>query len=217
MPLTPTSPWLCEAIDRGKRDPSGRATSGTVSFGQGQCVSQGVPGSSPNRGALVALAVIWRNRLIHSLADNEVPDGLREQLLRSVDDIRNDYRGLDVERTILAAARGDAPTLKEATSVIAACHAFVAGIDAALLSELSVERYAKDVIVEHLSQAGRRNAREQLALLWGKDIDRHRRSIGQVLQSSASVALPDQAVDEWIGSLIEMPFAEALSSLLLTP
>lgn len=189
--------------------------------GAGQSIAKKVdvvrsiyPDTAETAGALVALAVVWRNRLVHSLAENELPAQLRTQLEKAAGHIERDYRGLDIERTMCAASRSDAPTLKETASINAACHSFVSGIDGRLLAELPLERYATEVLSEHFGQSRRRSAREQVAVLWSKDASRRKRSIGQILQCDGAAVITAPELDKWITELAELTFGEAVAKLL---
>lgn len=183
-------------------------------FAKVAALRKAYPGETGSAGALVALTVIWRNHLVHALADNEIPPELRLQLLADEDKIKEEYRGLDVTRAFSGAEVGRTPTLKEAASAVAACHAFVAAVDAALLSEVSLDRYLTDVLRDHFHRPSPSGISEdRLATLWGKELSRRERSIHQVLQNEAGVAFPDSDVESWASKLARATLTDVRAQL----
>jgi len=183
-------------------------------FAKVAALRKAYPGETGSAGALVALTVVWRNHLVHALADNDIPPELRLQLLGAKDEIEKQYRGLDVARALSGAGFGRTPTLKEAASAVAACHAFVAAVDAALLSDVSLARYLTDVLRDHFHQPSPSGlSGDRLATLWGKELSRRERSIHQILQNEAGVAFPDSDIEAWASTLARASLTEARAQL----
>jgi hypothetical protein len=178
-------------------------------------VSEHYPALPAAEVALVRMVVIRRNALVHTMSEDEVEDDLLESLRSSAADIRERYRGLDIERTIVRTRNRALPSLKEVAGAISACQRYIEALDSALLRDVVWERYLSDVIVEHAKKnTDRHGARRRLAELWGREPERRRRSIVQILQSEASVQ-PDSGAetDKWIESLSNSSFSEAASRL----
>ena len=101
--------------------------------------------------ALVALSIQWRNNLVHFAAKNKL-DPEYDSFLRENKDLYagDEFRHLDIEKALQSFGPDDEhPSFKEVTSMIHAIHKFVEHVDRALLSELDVERYKKDLLEKH--------------------------------------------------------------------
>ncbi|MHB9144320.1 MAG: hypothetical protein ACYC5Y_03170 [Symbiobacteriia bacterium] len=195
-------------------------------YAAGQLVSKklaalrgGLPNTARVEGALVELGIVWRNRLVHSLADNEVRLELERELEAAGAEIAAEHRGLDVSRMIASVKKSAAPTFKETATVIAACHRFVQAVDQTLLATVNQDRYFREVLQEHFAGSGSAvEARKGLALLWRKTRDRRKNSIVQILQNDAALIVgPQGQVDPeaaiWIESLCDKSYAEAKAFL----
>lgn len=87
--------------------------------------------------ALLKLAIDWRNRRVHSLAEEILERSSEEELLRCGESLRTEHSGLDVEALLKHYKTGESPSFKEAASVIRLTHNAVAHFDAQLLLKLS--------------------------------------------------------------------------------
>ena len=125
---------------------------------------------------LVRVAVIWRNRLVHSQATNPISRELRDELLACRQEIASDYQGLDVARLLDSAGRSHAPTFKEVTSLVRAAHKFVEQVDGQLLGRSDLDIYVKNILSHYISVA----PSERTSNVWGKDPSRRLASLVQI-------------------------------------
>lgn len=137
-------------------------------------VMSSLQGLTPVLCALVEVLIVWRNRAVHSLADNEVSESAWNTLRSNEEWIRSEFRGMELDRLFGDFERGSAPSFKEIASFIRAVQSLVQEMDAALLSQLDPEQYLKDLILNLLrkttadeppKKAMLRNAQS----IWGRD------------------------------------------------
>ncbi|WP_328529762.1 hypothetical protein OG984_00715 [Nocardioides sp. NBC_00368] len=132
---------------------------------------------------LVHIAIVWRNRVVHEGASNQVPQATRNRLSKSAEEIHKDYQGLDVERTVESLKRSTdrkVPSFKETTALVRAAQRFVENVDAAVLDTISPGRYLIDVLRGYVEQ----DVATRLSNVWGKGPDRTLASVLQVAQSA---------------------------------
>jgi hypothetical protein len=133
--------------------------------------------------SLVELAIAWRNRLIHYMAENEIAATSRAHLNECARDVSNDYRGLVVHELLESFDRKQRPRFKEIASMIAATHRFVRAADIKLLTMLDLEAYIDESLAIHVKRLDRRDTRTRIDAIWSKDRDRRRRSLAQIFQN----------------------------------
>ena len=104
----------------------------------------------PHHKAILSIAIEWRNQRVHSLSS----DPIEKKTLRVVRDnaefFKSGYSGLDVADFISNFKSREAPTFKEAASVIRLTHEAVAHYDAELLRNLPIERYLREALLKFL-------------------------------------------------------------------
>lgn len=126
--------------------------------------------------ALVEVLIVWRNRAVHSLADNKLSEDTWEILASNEGWIRDEFRGMELERLFGDFERGGAPTFKEIASFIRAAQSLVQEMDAALLRHLNPEKYLKEFILYYLkkSDSDKKTIIRNAQSIWGRDVsDRH--------------------------------------------
>ena len=102
--------------------------------------------------ALVALAIQWRNNIVHFGANNVLDKEYKLILTQYKDFYMNEFRHLDVEKMLKSFESNDNdPSFKEVTSMINAIHKFVELLDAFLLKNLNIERFKDDILEKHCS------------------------------------------------------------------
>lgn len=102
--------------------------------------------------ALVALAIQWRNNIVHFGANNELDKEYKLILTKNKDFYMNEFRHLDVVEMLKSFESKDKnPSFKEVTSMINAIHKFVELLDAFLLDSLDIERFKNDILDKHCS------------------------------------------------------------------
>lgn len=137
-------------------------------------VMSSLPGLTPVLCALAEVLIVWRNRAVHSIADNEVSDSAWDTLRSNEEWIRNEFRGMELDRLFGDFERGGAPSFKEIASFIRAVQSLVQEMDAALLSQLDPEQYLRDFIQNLLRKTKTDESPKKAMLrnaqsIWGRD------------------------------------------------
>lgn len=129
--------------------------------------------------ALAEVLIVWRNRVVHSLADNEVSETCWNTLRSNEEWIKSEFHGMELGRLLKDFDRGEAPTFKEIASFIRSIQSLVQEMDAALLSALDPEPYLKSFIFSLLKRAKPGESVQKAVIrnaqsVWGRDeTDRH--------------------------------------------
>jgi hypothetical protein len=76
----------------------------------------------PVISALMFLGIAWRNRRVHSLAENKITKEQRTILISNEEEISRQYKGLKVKLLIDHLEDGSNPTFKEAAGLINVTH-----------------------------------------------------------------------------------------------
>jgi hypothetical protein len=114
---------------------------------------------------LLQLAIVWRNRLVHSNPTVKL-DGTTAGRLRARAEEIGESHGLDIESTI-AKVRGTglkSPTFKEVTSLVSAIQRYVQSLDHTLVALADTDRYLEDLI----RSAGEADPRRFATNMWTK-------------------------------------------------
>jgi len=121
--------------------------------------------------ALMRLAIAWRNKRVHSLAENEIGAEDRGQLLESAEELSSSFRSLSVQEALERFDSGTSPHFKDAASIIALAHRLIEHFDRELLARLDIEEYVRISLRSELSRSTKRTEDEQLKFtsqrLWG--------------------------------------------------
>lgn len=170
---------------------------------------------------LLRLAIDWRNRRVHSLADETLTSDELKELLMYSDELAEDHRGLDVKELIARYRANEAPSFKDAASVIRLTQTAVEHFDAQLLAGLQIEQYLRGLIVRALDPA--RTSRSKDALrnaclkTWADPEKRTKKSIrilGMVGVHVSDKIEGRQVPDELVEKISAMTPAEAFEYLL---
>jgi hypothetical protein len=108
------------------------------------------------------LAVDWRNRRVHSLANETLTSDELKELLQYSEELAEDHRGLDVKALMVRYRANEAPSFKDAASVIKLAQIAVKNFDSQLLSGLEIESYLRGLIVRALDLPSESNGRAAL-------------------------------------------------------
>ena len=127
---------------------------------------------------LVRAAYVWRNRVTHIGARNELNGKVAAALERDAVEIRALYQGLDVFQVIKRIDGNEPPRLKEATAIVRAAGNLVRELDERIVRQLDQEMYLSGLLAEHVLSPETRQARMQRAVgLWGGTPKANARSI----------------------------------------
>jgi hypothetical protein len=128
---------------------------------------------------LVELAIIWRNRVVHSDARNRVGSVLASSLRKCAQEIETSYQGLIIDQTLDLVESSKAPTFKEITALVRAAHRFVDAVDQTLLATADLKLYLRQALGTHLCD----DPVKRSAKVWGKDFERRVSAIVQIAQN----------------------------------
>ncbi len=73
----------------------------------------------------VQLLISWRNRHVHGRSTENVSDDIKQMLMNASSKFHDDHSHLNIERMLDNYTRGNAPTLKEVSSLISIAHRVV--------------------------------------------------------------------------------------------
>ena len=97
------------------------------------------------------LAIDWRNRRVHSLAADTLTKAEQNELLTHSAKLKEEHRGLDVKELIARYRVNEAPSFKDAASVIGLTQTAVEHFDGQLLAGLEIESYLRGLMVRALN------------------------------------------------------------------
>ena len=95
---------------------------------------------------LVLTLISYRNNIIHSMAENCVEEKHEQVLLGNKEWIKENFRGLDIERLLSKLEEKKSPLFKEVASLINASHIFVEKIDSKIIEQIDESFYFKNLI-----------------------------------------------------------------------
>lgn len=168
-------------------------------------------GVSTTELRMTQLAIHWRNRVAHSDAAGQVAGEVRGGLRAAAEEIADDYHGLDVEALIAHEATGNAPTFKEISSLMNACHKLVEALDRAALTRIDLGALAEEYIAQHLRSGDRQVWNRRTESLWAGDAARTRKRIETLLTQAGFQRCEGPSS----GSTLDASVLEELSSLSL--
>jgi hypothetical protein len=183
--------------------------------------SEHLPSLDPEKLALLRLAVDWRNRRVHSLAEEGLDDEDLATVRAARNLVRSNYSGCDVEELIKSYRNGAPPSFKDAASLIKVTHDAVSHFDDKLLSQIEVEEYVRRLLRLKLSESSREAPDVALHQACGKVWDGTLKKEIKVLRALRFVGvhevdLPTGRVLPWsfINRLTEMTGKEAEAFLI---
>ncbi|WP_144802354.1 hypothetical protein [Kocuria rhizophila] len=159
---------------------------------------------------MLQFAIRWRNRIVHSEADNRLGSHLKASLLRNAEEIAVAHRGLDIGRAIASFEQNKAPTFKEVASFIAAAQRLVESLDSQAVSRMDVNQYANSVLQNHLTSTFESN-HQVFAQFWpGNASKSEKRLRGLLLQLGFTSDRPDVTLrEDFLSSLGQLSANEA--------
>jgi len=127
------------------------------------------------------LAIDWRNRKVHSLADEKLKESDEKELISNAEKLRVEHRGLDVKELITHYKSAAHPSFKEAASIIKLVQDAVSHFDGLLLAGLDISEYVRDAVRISLSTSSSSNANASLkhacAKTWGNPKKRREKAL----------------------------------------
>lgn len=96
--------------------------------------------------AFIDLAISWRNKVVHTDANNDININSRKILKENKEFIKKNYCGLDVIDTINSFDNNKYPSFKEITSLISSSINFVYLLDSKLIEKINMQEYIKSIV-----------------------------------------------------------------------
>lgn len=127
--------------------------------------NQHLPSLDAGQIALLKLAIEWRNRRVHSLAEDRLVKAQRQLILSQQTHLAKAYAGLDAKALLARFDGRIAPSFKEAASIIRVCQEAVEHYDTHLLEKLPLTSYLCDAVLMILSD-GDRNRQSAINRIW---------------------------------------------------
>jgi hypothetical protein len=181
---------------------------------RGRCAALGMFSGGPRpETALTALAVFWRNTVVHlGLRPRRFPPDLARTLREHMTEIASDYDGLDAEQAMMRADQARPPRWKETASLITAIHRFVQTVVAALLAAADHDIFAESLLTAYLFECEEKVA-SRFDNVWSKDISTRERTVRNVLleRGASPVERRDDSTlsEQWLSALAAMSVKEA--------
>ncbi|WP_425908975.1 hypothetical protein [Nitrobacter sp. TKz-YC02] len=108
------------------------------------------------------LAIDWRNRRVHSLASETIAGTELKELLGYSIKLAEEHRGLNIDALVSRYRANEAPSFKDAASVISLTHTAVKHFDQQLLVGLEIESYLRGLIMQALNSPCYSSAKDAL-------------------------------------------------------
>ncbi|WP_162933080.1 hypothetical protein [Roseovarius sp. EL26] len=179
-----------------------------------------LPLANANDIPLAQTAIDWRNKRVHSLSNERIQRKLETQLVLDEERFLKNFRGLEIKEFLKRYKGNEAPSFKDAASVISLMHSLVEKFDRALLDGMDVERYTKDCLGQRLSESDHKTSEEALKhscrQIWRpgpKKIEKVKRALRLIGVHSVKSVEVCQVPDAFVEALIEMSSAEAFEYL----
>jgi hypothetical protein len=164
---------------------------------------------------IVELAVIWRNRVVHSDARGSVGSFLASSLRKCSQDVEASYQGLIIDQTLDSVESSRTPTFKEITALVRATHRFIGVVDQALLATADLNLYLRQALGAHLCE----DPVKRSAKVWGKDFERRVSAIVQIAQNYGmtvtTISRPNTLTSAEIEKIANLSPRQARQQLIL--
>ena len=138
--------------------------------------------------ALVALMIAWRNRTVHSDADNEVAERYKNYIRGNIEAIKERFKGLDGLVLLDHFDNHESPRFKEVTSFINSTQHYVKELEQSLFQSMCPEHFLKELIWKAISapdasdKTSDHHRKQLLKSVWGKSSSNKERAIKGFLQ-----------------------------------
>ena len=191
--------------------------------GQTRLLAKAVGQSDSAEAILAEIAIIWRNRLVHSNATNKLSKSLVSVARDYATQYTESYQGLIIEDLIRHAgqAPSTSPTLKEVTALVRAVHKLVEKVDENLLQVLHLEPYLREILSSYLTEnrdTDPRSVMVRASNVWSRSPDRCRSTIKQIALNNGLTPYRNGAPNELpmvaVENLIHLSPSDAVKTLV---
>ena len=171
-----------------KADIEREAADGGVA-GKARAIANATGQAGSAEAALVDVAIAWRNRLVHQTTARKLSKVTANAARKHSAEYAELYQGLRIEDLIVRAERTPAlaPTLKETTAIIRSTHKLVEKADAALLRDLDLGPYLKEILRRYLlnDDTDPKGPNIRAGKVWSRSPERRRSAIVQIAYNAA--------------------------------
>ena len=185
-------------------------------FGKFQKIEQFVACNDELLSSLVTLIIAWRNRQVHTDADDEIGRDCRNIICGNVSEAKIRFRGLDANEMLDRYENNKSPRFKEVASFVKITQDYVNFVEEFLFSQLDEQKYLRELVWNGLSeratvgknrQRGRKYYSEKV---WGKSIASKRQAVERFLQRSGLSRTRPENVNRYV--VFDASMIEALAS-----
>lgn len=176
--------------------------------------------SEPILVAMLDVMASWRNMVVHSGADRTIAAAEEEVLSAAAAYLSETYARLDIRKLLDNFRERKNPSLKEATSLVAATHNLVRALDDAVISATASSsegllKVAKAILAENLMRTPEEGA--ALKQVWRMDPETRERKLTGILKRNGlgdGSSGPSAVLDpNFVPTLARMPLAQVSDHL----
>lgn len=128
----------------------------------------------------VQLLICWRNRIIHSHAKNTLSENDIRILVTNKEKIHENHSGLDVEDTLARFLKGQGPTLKDTSTLVAILIKSIRFLDSKIIENVIGKEYIIDAVTYQLKSNGKEPLSE-IKMIWNLTKKRKQKKIYNLL------------------------------------
>ena len=168
-------------------------------FGKYQKIEQFVDCDDELLSSLIALIIAWRNRQVHTDADDVLTRACRSVICGNVNEAKTRFRSLDVNKMLDRYEKNKSPKFKEVASFVKITQDYVNFVEEFLFSQLDEQKFFRDLVWNGLSEGtveskNRQKSRKSYAeRVWGKNKANKRQAVERFLQRNGlSRTRPDK-------------------------
>ena len=164
------------------------ADCGLSVFGKFQKIEQFVECDDELLSSLITLIVAWRNRQVHTSADDVLSRDCRDVICGNASEANIRFRGLDVNEMLDRYEKNKSPRFKEVASFVKVTHDYVNVVEEFLFTQLDEEKFFRELVWSGLSEEitsgkNRQKCRKRCAdSVWGKNESNKRQAVERFLQ-----------------------------------
>ena len=157
-------------------------------FGKYETIDEYINNNDKLLSSLVAIAIVWRNRRVHSDADDVLRVSCKTSLRDGASEARGRFRGLEVDQMLDRFENNETPRFKEIASLIKATQDFVGIVEEYFFDNLDERRFLRELVWSGLSETNsskktREEGRKQCSeRVWGKSGKNKNQTVERFLQ-----------------------------------
>ena len=168
-------------------------------FGKFKKIEQFVDCGDELLSSLVTLIIAWRNRQVHTDADDVLTRDCRNVICGNVSEAKTRFRGLNVNKMLGRYEKNKSPTFKEVASFVKITQDYVNFVEEFLFDKLDEQKFFRELVWNGLSDGtvggkSRQNGRKSYSeRVWGKSKANKGQAVERFLQRNGlSCTRPDK-------------------------